>query len=194
MAAEELQVCTWEFWVAMLCAAANPIFWNAVARLEYYTHLWSRVFCGARCGIWILAASILQLNAIRTALFYQAMERGPKSEFLGAYPAFKALGVALVCIGALFVCASFWKLGFYGTFLGDYFGILMEERVTGFPFSLLDHPMYMGSVMMYVGQSCLSASVNGLVLSFWIYLTYKAAIFIEEPFTAKMYAKKQKSL
>ena len=47
--------------------------------------------------------------------------------------------------------------------------------------------------MMHVGQSCLSASFNGLLLSLWIYFTYKAAIFFEEPFTAMIYAKEQKS-
>lgn len=193
MAVEGQLAQQWDFWMAIVCAAINPIYWNAVARLEYRTHFWSRLFCGTKCGIWILAVSIVALNAIRTTAFHRAMEIGPKSELLGAYPAVKALGLALICLGALFVCSSFWKLGFYGTFLGDYFGMLMNERVTGFPFSLLDHPMYMGSVLMYVGQSCLSASSSGLLLSLWIYLTYKAAIFVEEPFTAMIYAKEQKS-
>ena len=192
MAAEQM-LANWNFWMPILCVAVNPIYWNVVARLEYYTHFWSRVFCGTRCSIWFLAASILALNAVRTAAFHQAVEKGPKSEILDAYPAFKALGLALICVGALFVCTSFWKLGFYGTFLGDYFGILMNERVTGFPFSVLDHPMYMGSVMMYMGQSCLSASANGLLLSLWIYATYKVAILFEEPFTTMIYAKVQKT-
>lgn len=183
----------WNFWMAVLCVAVNPLYWNVVARLEYYTHFWSRVFCGTRFSVWTLAVSILALNAVRTAAFHQAVEKGPKNEILDAYPAFKAFGLALTCVGALFVCTSFWKLGFYGTFLGDYFGILMNERVTGFPFSVLDHPMYVGSVMMYTGQSCLSASVNGLLLSLWIYVTYKVAILFEEPFTALIYAKELKT-
>ena len=133
MAAEGLLALQWDFWMAVLCAAVNPIYWNVVARLEYYTHSWSRVFCGTKYSIWILAASILSLNTIRTTAFHQAVEKGPKSEMLGSHPAISALGLALICLGALFVCTSFWKLGFYGTFLGDYFGILMSERVTGFP-------------------------------------------------------------
>lgn len=193
MVAEGLLALQWHFWMAALCAAVNPIFWNVVARLEYYTHIWSRLFCGARCGICVLAVSILALNTIRTTAFHHAVEKGPKSEILSSYPAVRTLGLALICLGALFVCTSFWKLGFYGTFLGDYFGILMNERVTGFPFSLLNHPMYIGSVMMYVGQSCLSASFTGLLLSLWIYFAYKAAIFFEEPFTNMIYAKQLKS-
>lgn len=34
---------------------------------------------------------------------------------------------------------------------GDYFGILMEARVTRFPFSVLDNPMYWGSTAVYLG-------------------------------------------
>ena len=34
---------------------------------------------------------------------------------------------------------------------GDYFGILMDEPVTGFPFSLTENPMYWGSSATYLG-------------------------------------------
>lgn len=36
---------------------------------------------------------------------------------------------------------------------GDYFGILMEAKVTSFPFSVLDNPMYWGSTAVYLGWS-----------------------------------------
>ncbi|KAK4813388.1 hypothetical protein QYF61_004725 [Mycteria americana] len=36
---------------------------------------------------------------------------------------------------------------------GDYFGILMEAKVTSFPFSILDNPMYWGSTAVYLGWS-----------------------------------------
>ncbi len=37
-----------------------------------------------------------------------------------------------------------------GTFLGDYFGILMSKKVEGFPFNVLDNPMYVGSTMIFL--------------------------------------------
>ena len=37
--------------------------------------------------------------------------------------------------------------------VGDYFGILMEAKVTSFPFSVLDNPMYWGSTAVYLGWS-----------------------------------------
>ena len=39
---------------------------------------------------------------------------------------------ALFVIGQIFVITSTWALGITGTFLGDYFGILMDHRVEGY--------------------------------------------------------------
>ena len=38
----------------------------------------------------------------------------------------------LFIIGQIFVITSTWALGITGTFLGDYFGILMDHRVEGY--------------------------------------------------------------
>jgi methylene-fatty-acyl-phospholipid synthase len=35
--------------------------------------------------------------------------------------------------------------------LGDYCDILMDEKVTGFPFNVVDNPMYNGSTMVFLG-------------------------------------------
>lgn len=37
--------------------------------------------------------------------------------------------------------------------LGDYFGILMEDRVTSFPFNVNENPMYNGTVMIFLGTA-----------------------------------------
>lgn len=38
---------------------------------------------------------------------------------------------SLFIVGQTFVLTSTWALGITGTFLGDYFGILMDHRVEG---------------------------------------------------------------
>lgn len=38
---------------------------------------------------------------------------------------------ALAIVGQVFVLTSTWQLGITGTFLGDYFGILMDAKVEG---------------------------------------------------------------
>jgi phosphatidylethanolamine/phosphatidyl-N-methylethanolamine N-methyltransferase len=55
----------------------------------------------------------------------------------------------LFLVGQTFVITSTWALGVTGTFLGDYFGILMDHRVEGFPFNVLRDPMYVGSTMCF---------------------------------------------
>jgi len=44
-------------------------------------------------------------------------------------------------------------LGITGTYLGDYFGILMKERITGFPFNVTDDPMYNGGTLLFLGYA-----------------------------------------
>jgi phosphatidylethanolamine/phosphatidyl-N-methylethanolamine N-methyltransferase len=56
-------------------------------------------------------------------------------------------------LGQLFVVTSTWALGITGTFLGDYFGILMDHRVQGFPFNVLRDPMYVGSTMCFAATA-----------------------------------------
>lgn len=59
------------------------------------------------------------------------------------------------------VCVSLKPLHQYSMFtvkfsscvclLGDYFGILLEEKVTVFPFNIMENPMYWGSTANYLG-------------------------------------------
>ena len=42
------------------------------------------------------------------------------------------VSAALFITGQIFVITSTWALGITGTFLGDYFGILMDHRVEGY--------------------------------------------------------------
>jgi phosphatidylethanolamine N-methyltransferase len=61
--------------------------------------------------------------------------------------------VVLFVLGQTFVVTSTWALGITGTFLGDYFGILMDHRVEGFPFNVLRDPMYVGSTMCFAATA-----------------------------------------
>lgn len=65
----------------------------------------------------------------------------------------KLAAVVLFVAGQVFVVTSMWALGVTGTYLGDYCGILMSARVTGFPFNVLNDPMYVGSAMAFLGTA-----------------------------------------
>ncbi|XP_057264453.1 phosphatidylethanolamine N-methyltransferase isoform X3 [Pezoporus wallicus] len=123
--------------------------------------------------------------------FTEAMKSQPKLEGLDCHWAYY-LGLVILAVGTLFVITSFLALGFTGTFLGDYFGILMEAKVTSFPFSVLDNPMYWGSTAVYLGWSLMHASPAGLLLTAVVAVSYTIATLYEGPFTEEIYRQKQK--
>lgn len=87
------------------------------------------------------------------------MEQQPQLAELHT-PIVKIAGAVLVAVGMLFVVSSMWVLGITGTYLGDYCGILMPERITSFPFSVMENPMYWGSTMGFIGAALWCASAD----------------------------------
>ncbi|MCJ1328260.1 Phosphatidyl-N-methylethanolamine N-methyltransferase [Thelotrema lepadinum] len=83
-----------------------------------------------------------------------------------------------------------WALGITGTYLGDYFGILMDDIVTTFPFNVTDAPMYYGSTMSFLGTAILYGKPAGILLTAEILVVYLVALSFEDPFTAGIYAKR----
>lgn len=73
-----------------------------------------------------------------------------------------------------------WALGVTGTYLGDYFGILMDAKVDGFPFNVTSAPMYWGSTMSFLGYSLLTGKVAGLILTAEVFVMYLIALQFEE--------------
>ena len=164
----------------------NPLLWNIVCRLEYRTHAISNVLGGPKRGCTALAVCILSLNCLRTSLFHVAVDEygvwRPLDNGL-----MHALGYLIVGVGALLVISSAWRLGFFVSFMGDYFGIMCQNKVTGFPFNVVSDPMYVGSALVYLGLALRHASVVGLVLTTCIAVSYAVAIRFEGPFTSKIY-------
>ena len=74
---------------------------------------------------------------------------------------------------------STYALGVTGTFLGDYFGILMDRRVEGFPFSVLRDPMYVGSTLSFAAVALWYESPAGLLLTAYVYVVYVVALRFE---------------
>lgn len=84
--------------------------------------------------------------------FKMAIESSLPSNTYHNYP-LSMVGVILMVLGNILVITSTYQLGIMGTYLGDYFGFLMKERVTGFPFNIVEHPMYDGATMIFLGYS-----------------------------------------
>ncbi|KAB0367764.1 hypothetical protein FD755_021088, partial [Muntiacus reevesi] len=135
-----------------------------VARWEHKTRKLSKAFGSPRLACYTLGGAILLLNILRSHWhhFTQAMLSQPRMQSLDN-PAAYHVGLALLGVGGVFVFSSFLALGFTGTFLGDYFGILKEARVTMFPFSVLDNPMYWGSTAIYLGWAIVGSPTQVLL-------------------------------
>ncbi|KAI8869369.1 methylene-fatty-acyl-phospholipid synthase [Ramicandelaber brevisporus] len=177
-------------WIAIASITFNPVFWNIAARLEYRNHWITRLFGGAYAGCYALAVTIFSLGIFRDFLYERALAEQPKLHEVAAllYPELKIAAGILAGFGSILVVTSMYALGVTGTYLGDYFGILMKERVTGFPFNVNDNPMYNGSTLVFLGTALWHASPVGVFTSLFVFVLYRVALLFEEPFTAMIYS------
>ncbi|OXG22817.1 methylene-fatty-acyl-phospholipid synthase [Cryptococcus neoformans Tu259-1] len=173
--------------------AFNPIFWNFVARNEYRNKTITKIVRSPLIGCYLLAITIFSISAFRDHLFLGAVKDQPSLAILG-HPAIKAAAISLFASGQTFVITSMWALGVTGTYLGDYFGILMSHRVTSFPFNVLSDPMYVGSFLTHLGTALWFQSPAGIVLAAWVWIVYAIALKFEGPFTDKIYSAKNKKV
>ncbi|KAG7665744.1 OPI3 [[Candida] subhashii] len=177
-----------ELLFAIGCIAFNPIFWNIVARLEYSTHFLTKLAGSAKRGCYLLAITIFGLGIYRDHVYHDALTSQPTYQPLIDSLLIKALAVFTFGFGNVLVVSSMWALGVTGTYLGDYFGILMDERVTGFPFNINDNPMYNGSSLCFLGTALWYGKPTGIAVAGIVFVMYRIGLFFEEPFTAKIYA------
>ena len=163
-------------YIAAIAIAFNPIAWNLVAQHEHRTRFLTKFFKSPYTGCYFLAAAIFTLGLFRDSLFSKALTHQP------LYPPIHlpALGVILFIVGNTLVLSSYYRLGITGTFLGDYFGILMDEKVEGFPFSVTASPMYIGSTLNFLAASLYFGKVAGLVLTAEVFVMYAIALQFEE--------------
>jgi hypothetical protein len=113
-----------------------------------------------------------------TSSYQRALQDQPRQALLPA-PLDTIIPFLLFAIGQTFVVTSTWALGITGTFLGDYFGILMDARVEGFPFNVLRDPMYVGSTMCFAATALWYERPAGLVITAYVYIVYVIALRYE---------------
>jgi len=172
---------------ALALVILAPLIWNIVAR-TIRNVLPASTGMTARYAIcYVLAVWIFGFSSFRDVYFHKAVDSQPQFSFFSTEVLRQAVCGALFGLGQLFVLSSFWRLGVTGTFLGDYCGIFMKERVTGFPFSVLENPMYVGSTMSFVAYSLWNGSVAGLLIAAEVALVYYVALKFEGPYTTQIY-------
>ncbi|KAH9970260.1 phospholipid methyltransferase [Russula compacta] len=173
--------------------AFNPTAWNIIARNEHRNKTITRLFGGnAHRGCYFLAVCIFSAGMLRNYLYFRALQEQPRIRLLPA-SLDALLPAALFAFGQTLVVASSWALGFTGRFLGDYFGILMDHRVEGFPFSMLRNPMYVGSTMSFAATVLWCERPIGLLITLHVHIVYTIALKFEEPFTDMIYSTRSTS-
>ncbi|KAI4273065.1 MAG: hypothetical protein LQ337_004878 [Flavoplaca oasis] len=179
-------------YISAIAIAFNPTFWNTVARREYHHKTLTRLFNGnSQRACYALALTIFSLGLFRDALYERALRSQPTHPFLQG-PLVPPIAYGLILLGNILVLSSTWALGITGTYLGDYFGILMDEPVTSFPFNVTGAPMYYGSTMSFLGTALLYARPAGVVLTLEVLVVYWVALGFEDPFTSEIYAKRDR--
>ncbi|KAG8908224.1 Phosphatidyl-N-methylethanolamine N-methyltransferase [Tulasnella sp. 403] len=177
-------------WLSVASIAFNPIFWNTVAQNEYHNKTITHILGGRRyLGCYLLAVTIFSLGIFRDYLYHDALTHQPKYDVIAPELA-KPLAIALFAVGQTLVVTSTWALGVTGTYLGDYFGILMDHKVEGFPFNILRDPMYNGSTMCFLAHALWSRAPAGLFISLFVHIVYSVALMFEGPFTDMIYSKR----
>lgn len=181
------------FLIAAASILFNPIFWNTAARQEYhYKYLTKLAGGNSRLACYGLGATIFSLGILRDYLFERALHAQPTWSIL-LTSHFQNAAYCLIAAGNTLVLSSMWALGFTGTYLGDYFGILMDSIVTGFPFSITKSPMYYGSTMSFLGTAILYGKPAGIILTLEVLTVYLIALTFEDSFTSEIYAKRELS-
>ena len=122
--------------------------------------------------------------------YHTALTHQPASPLLTT-PLIKYSSLPLFATGNVLVLTSMYALGVTGTYLGDYFGILMDAPVTTFPFSVTDAPMYHGSTLSFLATALWNGKPAGLLLTGLVAVAYSVARTYEDPFTGMIYAKRE---
>ncbi|EJD42985.1 methylene-fatty-acyl-phospholipid synthase [Auricularia subglabra TFB-10046 SS5] len=174
------------FWLSLATITFNPLAWNIVARNEYHNHTITRLVGGARRGTYLLAALIFGFGLLRDSLYSQALLAQPRVPLLPSELAVPVPAL-LFLVGQTLVLTSTYALGITGTFLGDYFGILLDAKVEGFPFNVVNDPMYTGSTLCFIAGALWYERPAGLLISFYVWIAYRIALSYEGPFTDAIY-------
>ncbi|KAI9827567.1 MAG: Phosphatidyl-N-methylethanolamine N-methyltransferase [Thelocarpon impressellum] len=160
--------------------------------LKYHNKILSRLAGGNRLyACYGLALTIFSLGLFRDFLYERALRAQPSHPLLSS-PEASYVAYALLAAGNTLVVSSMWALGLTGTYLGDYFGILMDAPVTSFPFSITGAPMYYGSTLSFLGTALLYGKPAGILLTAEVLMVYLLALQYEDPFTAEIYAKRER--
>lgn len=178
--------------IATIMVIICPVTWNLVARLEYYTKFFTRKCKGNnRLAADIFAHVLIEMGFFRNYMMKRALDNTYNMEF--SKPVSTIMEFASIVsfiVGFLFVFGAYWRLGIHGIYYGDYFGILMKEKCSKFPYNISENPLYQGSQMLFASSVLWYKSPTGVYLLILLALMYQIAELLENPMTNIIYGSK----
>lgn len=166
-----------------------PITWNLVARLEFHTKIFSNLAGDNKLAADVFAYVLIEMGFVRNYLYTNCLKNQPQMEFSENVELMLLLASYLIISsGVILNIGSFYRLGIPGIYYADYFGLLMTEKVTAFPYNVLDNPLYVGSTLIFFGTATLYKSATGILLTLLVWVMYKFASLLENPMTDLIYS------
>lgn len=173
--------------------------WVVISRLEYRRKTISTLVCrGNRpAGFYLFVVYIISFSALREHYFSAAIdEERPLwtsgDTTLDGYV--QTMGNLILVLGTIIGLTGFYHVNI-NTYYPEYFGFPQTKLVTAFPYSIMSHPMYIGTVLMHYGYAMRVLSPTALYLATVTAFGYwTVANIFEDPFMAVFYDKKGKGL
>ncbi|CAH1800200.1 unnamed protein product [Owenia fusiformis] len=178
-------------WIVLFIMPFNPFSWVVVGRWEYHTRSLTKFFGSKWIACYLNGAVILVLDCYRDMKIHELLADQPKwSPLQNEFSLY--IGYVIIAIGLVFTLSGWYQLGYTGVLQGDYFGIHKEERITAFPFNVLNDPLYVSFDIMALGLAFTNASFLGLLLAVYQTIIMHVTCLAENPFTTMIYVEKAK--
>jgi phosphatidylethanolamine N-methyltransferase len=177
------------FLLSMIMIVICPVTWNLIARWEFHTKIFTKITGDNRLAADIFAHILIEMGVFRNYIFEKAISRQMRYPIDSAYCDYiYSLGCGLAIFGGILVLMAYYRLGIHGIYYADYFGLLMKEKVTVFPYNLVNNPLYIGSTSIFLGLSVMHLSPAGVLLTILVWFMYKLASLMENPMTDLIYS------
>jgi methylene-fatty-acyl-phospholipid synthase len=176
-----------EFWLAAFMIFICPITWNLVARFEFHTKYFSKLTGDNRLAADIFAHILIEMGIFRNFMYFRVVKNQPQFD-IGYDDLITIISYTMFAIGLILVFGAYYRLGIHGIYYADYFGILMKEKVTAFPYNATDNPMYGGSTLIFLSGALNTKAYCGFGLTILALLMYIVASILENPMTELIYS------
>jgi len=178
----------WEMICAVSMIILCPITFTLVARYEFHTKRLSNFFGNNVLAADITAYMCLEMGIFRNFMFQRVIFKTQFDPFPNFSLFVEVIGYLILVTGFHLNFLAYYRLGIHGIYYGDYFGVLCKEMVTAYPYNILNNPLYVGSIMLYLGSSIIYRSPSGILLTVLAWFMYKIVGYLENPMTMQIYS------